>query len=453
MAAFSLLSNFSKKPPWRGYFAQRVVYPPELPSIMRKHIYTGVMGNIYYFLITGIFFIYYGNAVGLSRFQWGLMGGISSFLLTAQILSALLTQRLGKRKFLWFASAVAGRGVRLLGILLALWLWNAGYSYAPLILIAALCLAHFFEAIAIPPWMSWLADIIPEREHGGFWGRRSAWIAFAVIFVVVPAGLLLDRTPEEWKILIAAIIFTGATVVGLIDLLIHGTLPEPAMAIPERGRFLSQLMAPLLDTGFRPYLVFVLCWTLSISLGGSLAVLYFMEELDIKNNLLGGSIVITSFYLLGGVITGAWSGRLVDRLGPKRVLFGGHFFWSLLPAFWLVATPRTALFWLSFSSILSGVGCTAAMTAANKLITRFPAPPDRPMYVAVATCIRSLARGLGLITTGVVLRQLAGWNWTVGGWTLVPFHLLFIISLCLRLLTTNLLIRRIKDPGWQEELT
>ncbi|KPJ58499.1 MAG: hypothetical protein AMS15_08265 [Planctomycetes bacterium DG_23] len=453
MGVFSLLNNFSikNKRPWKGYFAQRVVYPSELPSIMRKHIYTGVMGNIYYTLITGIFFVYYGNAVGLSRFQWGLMGGISSFLLTAQILSALLTQRLGKRKFLWFASAVAGRGVRLLGILLSLLFWNAGYHYAPIILIAALCLAHLFEAIAIPPWMSWLADIIPERQHGGFWGRRSAWLAFAVICVAVPAGLLIDRTPEEWKIFTAVIIFFGASIVGLIDLLIHGTLPEPAMDIPERGRFFSQLKAPLLDTGFRPYLVFVFCWASSISLGGSLAVLYFMEELGIKNNLLGGSIVITSFYLLGGVFTGAWSGKLVDRLGPKRVLFGGHFFWGLLPAFWLVATPRTALLWLSFSSILSGVACVAALTAANKLITRFPDPPDRPMYVAVSSCIGSLARAIGLITTGIVLRQLEGWTWTVGGWTLVPFHLLFIASLTLRLLTTNLLIRRIKDPTRQEK--
>ncbi|KPJ58498.1 MAG: hypothetical protein AMS15_08260 [Planctomycetes bacterium DG_23] len=452
MGAFSYLSNFSKKPPWKGYFAQRVVRPWELPSIMRKHIYTGVMGNIYYSLVTGIFFIYYGNAVGLSRFQWGLMGGLGSLLLTAQILSALLTQRLGQRKFLWFASALAARGVRLLGILVSLLFWNAGYPYAPLTLILAISLAHLFEAIATPPWMSWLADIIPERQHGGFWGRRSAWIAFAVICVVVPTGLILDRTPEEWKILTAVIIFFGASIVGFIDLLIHGTLPEPAMAIPKRTtRFLTQILAPIFDLRFRPWLIFNLCWTFSMTLGGALATLYFLEELDIKNNLLGGSIVLTSFWLLGGVLTGAWTGRLVDRVGPKRVLFWGHLFWGFLPAFWLFASPRTALIWLSCSSITSGIACTAAWTAANKLVTRLPAPPDRAMYVAVSSCIGSLAGAIGITTAGIVLRQLEGWTWTVGGWTLVPFHLLFITSLTLRLLTTNLLIRRIKDPRRQEK--
>jgi MFS family permease len=188
-----------------------------------------------------------------------------------------------------------------------------------------------------------------------------------------------------------------------------------------------------------------------MTLGGALATLYFLEELDIKNNLLGGTIVLTSFWLLGGVFTGAWSGRLVDRVGPKRVLFWGHLFWAFLPAFWLFATPRTALIWLSCSSITSGIACAAAWTAANKLVTRLPAPPDRAMYVAVSSCIGSLAGGIGVTTAGIVLRQLEGWTATVGGWTLVPFHLLFIISLTMRLLTTSLLIRRIKDPERQEE--
>jgi len=113
-----------------GYFAHRLVYPWERPSVMRKHIYTGVMGSIYFTLISGIFFVYYGNRLGMSRFQWGLMGGISSFLLTAQILSAQITQRTGRRKLLWFVSALAGRGMRLVGILLGLWMWQAGWSHA-----------------------------------------------------------------------------------------------------------------------------------------------------------------------------------------------------------------------------------------------------------------------------------------------------------------------------------
>ncbi|KPJ70790.1 MAG: hypothetical protein AMS14_10025 [Planctomycetes bacterium DG_20] len=161
------------------YFARRVVYPWELPSIMRKHIYTGAMGSTYYALINGIFFVYFGNSIGMSRFQWGVMGAIASFLLTAQLLSAVLTQRSGRRKVVWFASAIAARGLRILGILVSLWLWHTGWVQASVVLIAFICLSNFFGAMAEPPWLSWLADIIPERDHGRFWGRRSAWIALS----------------------------------------------------------------------------------------------------------------------------------------------------------------------------------------------------------------------------------------------------------------------------------
>lgn len=33
---------------------------------MRKHIYTGAMGNVWAHLISGIFFVYFGNAVGMT---------------------------------------------------------------------------------------------------------------------------------------------------------------------------------------------------------------------------------------------------------------------------------------------------------------------------------------------------------------------------------------------------
>jgi len=67
----------------RDYFALRIVHPDELPEIMTKHTYTGAMGSAYFALITGIFFVYFGNEIGLSRFQWGVMGSVGSVLLLA----------------------------------------------------------------------------------------------------------------------------------------------------------------------------------------------------------------------------------------------------------------------------------------------------------------------------------------------------------------------------------
>jgi len=433
------------------YFARRMVYPWERPAIMRKHIYTGAMGSIYFTLISGIFFVYFARQVGLTRPQMGLMGGVASFLLSAQLLSAPITQRLGgRRKWLWFWAAVIQRALRISGIFLAFLMWHWGVPGAPIVLLLAVWTASFFSALAFPPWMSWLGDIIPRREHGGFWGRRAAWIALSVMLVTIPCGILMDYTPEEHKVAAAMVVFLFAGVLGLLDIVIHGTIPEPRMPLAERASLLPQVLEPIRDRGFRPWLVFNVCWTFGRSLGGSLSWLYFIEELGISRNFLGGTIVITCLALVGGMFTSGWSGRLVDRHGPKRVLRWGHLGWSTLPLFWLLA-PRDSiegtLICLGGASLVGGIACNAAITAANKLIIRYPRSDKVAMYTVVSSCLGSLAGGLGALSAGGVLWLLADCQTQWHGHAIGAFQVIFVASMIMRFSFAAFLTGRVKDPA------
>lgn len=423
-----------------------MVLPRELPGIMRKHTYTGAMGNIWIMLVSGIFFIYFGNGIGMSKFQWGLLSGIAAWMIALQPLSAAITQSIGRRKILWFSFAMIERSSRLVGILLALWLWQIGWSYAAaVVLIVAVSLSNFFGAMAGPPWLSWLADIIPEDKHGAFWGQRAAWISLSVIGALAVAGFVIDRSPADSKIYVVVGVFAIATVIGLLDILIHGTIPEPVPTLPDRKHFLHRIQEPIRDHAFRPWLIFITCWTFSMSLGGSLAALYFLNELGISNNLLGGTLVLTCLTMLGSMLTGSWSGRMVDRLGIRKVLIGGHMAWGLLPFFWLMATPATALIWLSISSMIGGVGCTAADTAATKLITRYPPADLRAMYIAVSRSLASMAGGLGAIVAGTLLYFTGDWSLSMGRLPDISgFHILFVTSMLLRFSSLGYLVLRVK---------
>ncbi|MBN1917398.1 MAG: MFS transporter [Verrucomicrobia bacterium] len=425
------------------YFGRRVVYAWERPSIMRKHIYTGAMGNVWASLISGIFFVYFGTTIGLTRFQWGVMAGISSWLIATQLLSALLTQRTGRRKVIWFWFAIGERSLRLLGILIAFALWHTGWPHAGVVLIAAICLANLCGTMATPPWLSWLADIIPHDEHGAFWGRRTAWIAVTVVIVVVAAGLLADKIPPAYKLQAIVGIFIVATVVGILDLVIHGTIPEPSMLLPVRNHFWQHVLEPLRDPAFRPWLLFNVAWTFAMTIGGALATIYFLDELHLRENFFGGVIVVTCIPLLGTLLSGKWSGKLVDRLGTKPVLYWAHIAWALLPVFWFAASPATALVVLGISSAQAGVACTAAATAANKLITRVPPPQLCPMYTAVSTSLGSMAAGLGALGAGSLLGALGDWHVTTSAGTFGGFHVLFAISLVLRLAAALVLVPRL----------
>lgn len=430
---------------WRRQFRQRPIAPEELPDIMRKHIYTGVMGNIWASLVTGLFFVTFGNKVGMTEWLWGVMSSISSVVLGAQLFSAWLTQRVGRRKLVWFVCAMAGRLLRLASILTALLLYRLGSPLAATVLIVGVCLCNFCGAVATPPWMSWLADLIPERTHGGFWGRRASWIDAAVMLSVVPTGFVIDRLPEPWKLPALVIVFVIATVIGVVDLLIHNTLPEPPLAKPREEHYFRHLLMPLRDRGFRPWLTFNFCWTLAMTFGGSLSLVYFVKHLGMDRNLLGGNIVLTIIPCLGSILVGSKSGKLVDKVGAKPVLWWGHLFWAILPALWIFATPATAMIWLTIQGIISGTASRAATTAANKLVTRFPAPQDVAVYTAISSCIASLASAIGCFAAGYVLRLFGNWSVTILGWTFIGFHVLFIVSFACRLSSALLLIRRIHE--------
>jgi MFS family permease len=440
--------NIVKNQSRTSYFAQRVVYPWERPSIMRKHIYTGAMGNVWAHLISGIFFVYFGTEIGLTRFQWGLMAGISSWLIGAQLISARLSERTGRRKQIWFWLAMADRGLRMAGILGALGLWMVGSPTAPVVLVLAICLANLLGTMGSPPWLSWLADLVPEEEHGAFWGKRSMWIAAATIAAIVPAGFVMDRIGEDHKLYVAVGIFAAATALGLADLLIHGTIPEPVAKVADRSVRRTDLLEPLRDSLFRPWLVFNAFWTFGMTLGGALGTLYFVTELGIRRNFLGGTLVLTSFALLGDLLTSRISGRLVDRFGVKRVLFGGHLFWATLPLFWLVATPETALVLLGAASLIGGSGTAAALNAATKFVTRMPVAEKRASYIAVSSTVGNIAGGLGVILAGIFLQLLADrapvefLTRTGNG-----FRALFALSLLLRVGSTVLLVPRIREKA------
>ncbi len=430
-----------------GYFTRRPVRPGEMPGLMRKHIITGTLGSAWGNLITGIIYVYFGNAIGMTQLQWGILGGISAWVVIAQPIGAILGERAASRKFVWFWTALADRVIRLVGIVTAYFLWRSGHTIGYLVFMAAICMGTLVGNLSQGPWYAWLATIIPQEVHGTFWGRRDSWISFVVILVIVPSGFLIDLIPQGGKVETALIILVAASVLGYTDILIHGTIPEPPRAEKKRNATISGILAPYRDKRFRPWLVFVACWNFGQNLGGALCTLYFMENLGFKHNLLGGMIAINGVGLLGTMFAARRVGRMVDRYGIKRMLLLGYFFWSLLPAIWLLATPSTALLWVGLGSLFGGVFPAAANNAGVKLVTRFPRPEDSGMYMAFSTMIGSVAAGLGSIAAGAFLNQLQGWSVRIVGLVLSGFPLLFIISFVLRTTVTFTLIPRIRLSG------
>jgi MFS family permease len=432
-------------------FRPREVAPEELPWIMRRHIVTGSMATVWGTLIGGILFTWFGNTLGMSQFHWGVLGAIGAWVVLLQPVSALLGTRFGSRKLVWYWFALGERVVRLAALAGAWLAWRAGLPSVWVILVVLVSLSAAAGSMSSPVWWGWLATLIPRDIQGSFWGRRDTWTSIAVAAVMLPTTFLIDRIPAGAKPVAVFSVLMAGSVIGILDILLHAAIPEPPVPGTKRSGSLASVLKPVRDRRFRPWLVFIGTWNLGMSLGGSLCMLYFMENLGLKDNLLGGAVALNVVSIAGSILSARRMGRLVDRWGSRRMLLIGHLGWALLPAIWLFATTRTAVAWISIAGLVSGIFATAGNNAGLKLVTRFPPPEESPMYVAVSNATANIAGGLGSLAAGAFLQLMGGWTATVGRLTLSAFPLLFLVSFVLRLASALVFIPRIREQGMHDD--
>ena len=68
------------------------------------------------------------------------------------------------------------------------------------------------------------------------------------------------------------------------------------------------------------------------------------------------------------------------------------------------------------------------------------------MYAAVSRCAGNFAGGIGALGAGATLQVLGDWHWSLFGYTVAAFQLLFVASLVLRLSSAIIFIKRIEEP-------
>jgi MFS family permease len=421
--------------PSKEDFDYSTITPERLPSIMRRHIATGALGTIYGVLTANMFQFAFGNAIGVTIEQWGVLTAICAFAISLQLVGAYLGARVGHRRLIWYVLEFSSRLVRGAGFVIPFLLYRHGDKFAAAVtMIVLLGAGSLSAAAASPVWFSWLADIIPQKIQGSFMGRRDMWISFAAIAVIVPLSYLLDRAPKELKPHALVAVFCFAIVLGVIDMGLHRVIPEPPLKRKNLAPFKEQILAPITNPDYGYWLLFNVVWNFAFFLGTSLSNVYFLDNLGIRNNFLGGAISLIVAPYVGMLFTSRWSGVLIDRIGVKKVLIGAFFCQVTLPVFWIVATPPTALFWLSVNSVLGGIGLSTGVNAYNKYILRLPPRSQRAMYLAVTNCLNNISGGIASLIAGFLLAGFAGRHWMFWGRDWVPFQLLFAISVALRLL-------------------
>jgi MFS family permease len=424
-----------------------------------------LFGSIWFNTTSGTPTTNFAKGLGASRFQFGLMTAIPFIASLLSLPASVLIEATGKRKLIFLIALYFQRVMWIPIALLPLWLMRqhgTGPSSLTIwVFLILLFLMHTGQAVGGPAWVSWMADLVPDRVRGKYFSRRRALGVFTAVPAAYIVGVALD-----WQLAFGpdailktcAIVFLVAAVCGFMDIQFFAHIPDIPTP-PRKGLHLLRAMRrPLHNREYLWFVGFVATLWFSISFMAQFITLYVMETLTKEGR--GGVNVTTQMMVIVApnvamlLVLSAW-GRAVDRMGKKPVLTLASIGLIPIGIAWCFISGGNV--WMGY--LLSGLGqmlwCGVEVANLN-LMMEFSGSDDEngnggagggTAYAAVNTVIYNVAGCLGGLAAGLIAQALRNWEWQTSLKTFTLFDVLFALSAAARLIAVLVFLPHIHEHG------
>jgi MFS family permease len=398
---------------------------------------------IYLQLTTSPATVQFARSLGANGLHIGILGALPTAMLFMQFFAGVLVNRIKYRRRLWLTVGVTQRLVLLpaaVGPLLwpdmppRFWIWT---------LVGLTAVNYALADFCHPLWMSWMGDYLPKEGLGRFWGLRHLWMHWTAAAALGLAAVYIAGHPGGIQPAFA-VLSTIAAVCGVLDLLIFLKIEEPPVQPAASLHLRDVLIAPFRNRAFRRYIGFTCFWHFAAMTGAPFISLFLLEYVGM--DLLHVMLLWAASWV-GGALTAGRLGRMADRFGhrPLLVLSIGCKSSLMIALVCIPANPQLA-FWLLIPAFMVDAFLNAGITIAQHgfLLSYSPAK-NRAMYIAAGTALAGMVGGVTSILSGAALRSLAGWDFSVFTLGVSHFHVLFSVSIVLRLIAA-MLVLRIEEP-------
>ncbi|HPI33664.1 MAG TPA: MFS transporter, partial [candidate division Zixibacteria bacterium] len=383
----------------------------------------GALATVFTVLTGGAFLTGLALLWGANDFEIGLLTAAPFLAPIAQLASAYLIDRTGARKRITVRYSVIARQSWWLIVPVAL--LPIGFKLEILIAVVIVCAVAI--NIATVGWMSWVADLVPERIRGRFFGTRNVAISLATLLATMIGGIIVDyfrhrgREPVGFAVIIAAAAAFAAAAAVLLN-----RTPDR----PSRGARIGwdRLVEPLRNPTFRHLLVVFSAWNCAIGIAAPFFAPHMLTNLGMSFTLVAA--YSSAAAVIGMFMNRPW-GALIDRFGCKPVIAFTALGIGFIPLVWLFPTAGhlgilipevifSAILWTGFN-----------LAAFNIPIANSPSG-RRNAYLALFSMVTGIAFFAASLLGGYLAERWSGMTWQIGGRTFVNYHLLFAISAVLR---------------------
>lgn len=413
--------------------ADREVYPLDdrlRQRAIRLGLVQGVLMTCGQWLLGGWFLSFFAMELGAQGTMLGIVLAVANVAGILRIFAPTFVNRCDNRKQVWMVATILAR-VAAMGLPVLAFPQFRPKGIDPVWLLVLIQSGNTIaNAISEVAWLSWYADVIPEKVWGRYFGRRNAYMAVPIGVVPLLGGWAVDtyaRMHPESKLV-------GYAVVYGLGILCHLLAVIPLLSVPNlklRRRQVDastwgEILQPFRDPNFRRYAYFY-CWLMLTS-----GIPQAAFNLYLKNYLLLGLLQVGSFQLVNQVTSllgSRWAGGLSDRFGNKPIIILGLIGAATGPFFWL-PTDRSTYWWIYGAYTVWGLGWAWVNLGSQNLMLKVAPQGNNVAYIAAAQGVGGMCLAICQILGGWWLEHLmnAGFTFNLGWGPLTAYHLFFLYS-------------------------
>lgn len=273
----------------------------------------GALGATFTELTGGVRQIGFALLLGARDLHIGLLSALPFLANLAQLMASFLLERMGQRKRLSLTASSLSRLVWIGIVLIPLGALGTASDPRVWALVTIVGVSALFAAMNNTFWLSWLADLVPARLRGRYFGRRNMVMTGAGMGVALLAGVWIDVwkgrfSPDNvWGFLA---VFTVGMGCGLAALAVLWRIPTLPFDVRPGSAFFSRLSIPLRDVNFKRFLQFHLCWNFGVYLASPFFAVYMLKDLQLSYTMV---TLLTSLTALCNILGMRFWGVMIDH--------------------------------------------------------------------------------------------------------------------------------------------
>ena len=427
--------------------AGRPITPSRLRRAMNVNIAVGIMGAAWYTVCAPqqILNVFYKNDLGSTPGQLGQMVSLVQLASLFHLAAIFIYSRTPKRKTVWVIAHVLHR---LLGFVLAgvsVYAAQGGdKGLGAKVIAAAMVVSWILMTSTASGWWSWMADLVPENIRATFFGRRATIVRAINLTWFFGVTFALDHLRIVNIFYVYAAVFAVGGLAGILDIVIHGFIPEPARGKDAPRIGWREFTEPLRNRNFLTFSISIGAWSFSTSVLGPFVAPYITA--DVSQGGIGAPMtwlgINAAIIQLTMIATGTGWGIVMDRFGRKpAVLLGAlHPLATWVGCFFM--TQGNYPFVLVVTAIIAGMLGPGFWDGSGQLMLTLTPQRNRNAYLSWHMATVGIIAAGGSFLGGKLGDLLGGFHYELWqGFVIGSFHIVALVSFLLSSLSVLILFR------------